>query len=331
VANLVISNVCNAACEYCFAADYLAETRKATSPAFMSLDEYQQYLGFLERAGMHEARLLGGEPTLHPDFAEMVRMARERGLMITVFSHGVMPEADLQCLEALAPSECTVIVNMSARFAHAESAEQAGWKRVEGLKRLGTRAMLGVNIQSPGFDLEPVLRTIAEAGLRKVIRLGMALPGPGAGNRYVHPKQYRRIGSRIVQQAGLAAGAGVCLDFDCGFVRCMFSDEEMEALKQSGVQPEMHCSPILDICAGGEVLHCFSLSDRFKEPYRAQVNASALRRTFLARTQTYRKAGVFRECSACAYKQRNECSGGCLSAAIRRFQPANVKVSVPPA
>jgi organic radical activating enzyme len=329
MANLVVSNVCSASCGYCFANAYLASTRTAAAPAFMSLEEFDCALDFLDRSGIDEARILGGEPTLHPDFPALVRQARRHGKRVVVFTHGGMPEAALQSLLDVPAEECSVIVNVSAVFAGSSEHRRIDEQRRRGLHELGPRAQLGFTIQSPDFDLTEVIRTAAETAVRKVIRLGMALPGPQASNRSVHPKQYRSIGSRIARQAGLAARQGVGLDLDCGFVRCMFSDEEIASLKQNGSQFGWHCSPVLDICPGGEVLHCFSLSDRFKQPFSSQATSASLHAAFDVQTRPYRTAGVFRECSTCAFKIGQECSGGCLSATLRRFQPAAIRVELP--
>ncbi len=331
MANLVVSNICDASCEYCFASSYLKGSHTGMAPAFMSMEEFTACLDFLDRSEIPEVRLLGGEPTLHPQFAELVNMAYQRQKKVIVFSHGAMPEKALQSLEVLSPEQCLVIVNMSAYFPNTSKAQQAEMKRLESLSRLKERAMLGVNIQNPAFDLSAALQIIAETGIRKVIRLGIALPGPNAENHSVHPKQYRLIGSRIAWQARLAAESNVYLDLDCGFVRCMFTDEEINLLQQGGMQPGWHCSPILDICPGGEILHCFSLSNQFKEHLSSQVNASMLRNTFLEQIQPFRKAGIFPECSTCPFKSIGECSGGCLSATLRRFQPTEIHLAIPQA
>ena len=75
---------------YCFAGAYLATSRDQGA-AFIDAAAFEQRLDFLERSGIPEARLIGGEPTLHPAFPDLVAAARSRGLRITVFSHGLMP------------------------------------------------------------------------------------------------------------------------------------------------------------------------------------------------------------------------------------------------
>src|SRR3989338_1928218 len=104
MANLVVSGVCNLKCAYCFAGDYLCAPSDSRAPAFISLDDFEARLDFLDRSGITEIRLIGGEPTLHPRFPELIERARRRAKHILVFSHGLIPERALACLTAFSPA-----------------------------------------------------------------------------------------------------------------------------------------------------------------------------------------------------------------------------------
>lgn len=145
-------------------------------------------------------------------------------------------------------------------------------------------------IQTPGFRPEFLLT-------RKLVRLSMAQPCTPGVDRYVHPNQYRAVATKIVDFAQAAIGEGVGLEFGCGFVRCMFSDRELATLRAAGAGAGWRCDPDLD----GE----------------------------LEGRDCYRRAGVFRECSTCAFKARGECSGGCLGMTVRRFQGVSFALAVP--
>jgi len=54
--------------------------------------DFDKALDFLLRSGIDQARLLGGEPTLHPEFVQLAESALRRGLRLLVFSNGLMPE-----------------------------------------------------------------------------------------------------------------------------------------------------------------------------------------------------------------------------------------------
>jgi hypothetical protein len=328
MANLAISAVCNQTCAYCFTLDHLGPDGEGRrGPDFLLVAAFEERLAFLARSGIQEARLLGGEPSLHPRFPELVERALSAGLRIRVFTNGLLPEPALACLEALTPAECTVMVNVSQPAA--TDGEEAYARRREALRRLGQRALPGLNIYRADFELGFLLPLIADTGCQPAVRLAMAQPCLSGTNEYVHPNQYRAVAARIARFAPVAARAGVTLDFDCGFVRCAFSDEEIETLRAAGALVGWRCNPILDIDLQGQVIHCFPLARLGLLPLTPQADAAALRSAFEACTRPYRQAGVFPECSACPLKASGECPGGCLAATIRRFRHTPFRVQVP--
>jgi uncharacterized Fe-S cluster-containing radical SAM superfamily protein len=319
VTNLVVSSACNRQCTYCFTLDQPGPGRR-----FLSLPAFNARLEFLDRSGIDHVRLLGGEPTLHPRFPELVSRARRAGKAVTIFSNGLMPPPSLACLEALPTQECTVVVNVTP----AGSATTLERQR-QTLRRLGKRAMPGLNLYRT--DLEPgfVLDLVAETGCRPAVRLSMAHPVLSGRNRFIHPGQYRAIAVRIASLARPAAQAGVRLEFDCGFVRCMFSTPEIEALQEAGADVGWRCNPILDLDLEGRALHCLPLAGLVSLAVAPDACASALRSELEALVRPYRQAGVYRECSTCTFKATGECSGGCLAATIRRFRQVPFRLEVP--
>mgnify|MGYP003313974964 CR=1 FL=1 len=66
MANIAILNYCNLKCEYCFADDMIQE--ESTS---IIIEDYQRILEFLSRGPQNYVGIIGGEPTLHPEFIEI--------------------------------------------------------------------------------------------------------------------------------------------------------------------------------------------------------------------------------------------------------------------
>jgi hypothetical protein len=326
VANIVVSNACGMSCPFCFARDELlvrgaAEGRGAgPAPAFISLPEFEERLDFLDRSGIDEARLIGGEPTIHPRFPELIRRARSRGKRIVVFSHGLMPESSLNCLAELPPDECTVIVNASATRSPGGPTEEEETVRRDALAYLGPRALLGLTIDRGDFRIDHLLPLIVETGCRKRIRLGLSQPAASGLNSHLNPKQYPAIGRRIAGFAREAAGAGVSLSFDCGFVRCMFSDSEISDLRAAGADLEWRCSPVLDVDLSGQAFHCFPLAGRLQTRVDPTANAAEMRAALAHSARSHRLAGIYRECSSCSTRAGGGCSGGCLAVTMRRFR-----------
>ncbi len=330
--NLVISALCNQSCAYCFTVDHLGpdrEDRPGKQRHFLPLDRLQERLGFLARSDIDRVRLMGGEPTLHPQFSELVARARAAGKAVTIFSNGLMPAGALACLEALDPQECTVLVNVNEPGPGLNGRTYA--RQRDAIWRLGRRAMLGFNIYRTSFRPEFLLDLIADTKCTPAIRLSMAQPALSGTNRYIHPNQYRAVAIAITRFASLAAEAGVRLEFDCGFVRCMFSAKDLEVLRAANANFGWRCNPILDIDLDGNVLHCYPLARLVTLPLTPTSNAAALRSEFEARLRPYRQAGVFAECSSCSFRITSQCTGGCLAATIRRFRLIPLRVRLPAA
>lgn len=321
--NILVSRTCNQSCAYCFASDYLADSYLEGSQPFLPLEAFDSRLEFLDRSEINQVRLLGGEPTLHPDFPELVHRAHLSHRHLLVFSNGWMPEAALQSLESLSPEECTVVINLSAG-----SNVDCEPARRQVIQRLGLRAQPGYNIYQPSFDLNYLIPLILETGCRRSVRLGLAQPALSASNQYLNPKQYPWVGQRIVQFALQAAREGIKIELDCGFVRCMFSEDDLKILKSIKADMGWHCSPILDIELEGHVFHCFPLSAAWQVELTSSDKASELRTRFSEKFKLYRLAGIYRQCSSCAYKLSQECSGGCLSATMLRFRSQPLHLTI---
>ena len=322
MANISISATCNQDCEYCFAIDHPGDQ---AGGQFMPLALFESCLDFLERSGIEQARLLGGEPTLHPQFAEIVSMAVERHKRLLIFSNGLIPEKALSALEALPSERCMVLINVADPQ---DVPPRVHERRLQVMRRLGGRAIPGFNIYRPDFSLQFIPPLIEEVGCKPVMRLGLAHPCLSANNRHLHPRYYPFVGEKIARFAQRTA-CDVMVEFDCGFVRCMFSEKDYEILKTNGDGLDRRCNPILDVDIEGKALHCYPLANFLSFPLTAESAAAALRQTFEARTAPYRQAGIFAECSTCIFKARRECTGGCLSTTMQRFRRAAFQLQVP--
>ena len=317
MANLSITTACNRDCAYCFART--ARSSVSGDARHMSPALFQRALDFIQRSGIDRARLLGGEPTLHPRFCELFAMARARRLNVLIFSNAMMPEPALRSIEETPVAEVSVLVNLGG----AEAAPEADARRQkEVLRRLGPRVALSVNLDHPGVDPSFTLEWIQEYGLAASVRLGLAHPCLGSANSWLRPRQYRAAGSRLAAFAARCKKRGVSIDWDCGFVPCMFPQGALESLGVRASDVGLRCNPILDVLSDGRVVSCYPLAELHQELLTSDVDAPALRQRFQENFARYRPAGVFPECSTCVLKQQGDCSGGCLAASIQRLRPA---------
>ena len=324
MANISLTATCNRSCSFCFASDTMdAQDR---SGSYMPIDRVDAAFDFLVRSGISEARLLGGEPTLHPSFGAIVEHALARGLRLLVFSGGLIPSTALRALAAVPDSMLSVLLNVIPP-ALGRSSEVARQEAV--FRALGRRVVLGITIESPGTDLWFLLDLIHAFDLGRTVRLGLAHPTLDGANAFLHPRHYPEVGRRVTEFGIRAQAEGVRLSFDCGWVPCMFPEGAMSALGLTAEDVGLRCSPILDLLPDGHFISCYPLAAHAREPLRTDTDASRLRARFSQAQAADRTVMLYRECQTCHWRERGECTGGCLSASLRRMRHRDFSVAVP--
>jgi hypothetical protein len=286
----------------------------------MTRETFAAVLAYLQRSGIKEIRLLGGEPTLYPQFAALLDMVLATVLRPIVFSNGLMPPESLNKLRTIAPGRVRVMVNASALI----EGEPALVEQVrQTLRLLGRRAMLGVNLHTRQPRLDGLLDTIRDLNLIPRLRLGLAHPTLSGTNHSLPVKAYRQVGRHISAFARAAADRGVVLNLDCGFVPCMFAHESLPALDVAVSDCGRRCNPLPDILPDGRAIACYPLADLGAVALDQTTTAVAIRRHFQELLAPYADLGIFPECSTCDLLRAQRCLGGCRAAALRRLVPAS--------
>ena len=322
MANLSITARCNRDCAYCFAMETLDKVDSTVS--HMSLATFERALDFLERSGIEEGRLLGGEPTIHPHFCQMIDRVLERGLRLLIFSGGMIPPKVVDKLAQIPEDQVGLLINVipPGQGHPSELKKQAAVYR-----RLGRRVTLGLNIVTPSVKLDFLLALINEYHLAPWVRLGLAHPILNGANEYLHPRQYPEVGRRVAAFGLRALQRGVRLSFDCGWVPCMFPEGVLEALGTEPDEVGLRCNPILDVLPDGKVVSCYPLATHTTEVLPENHDASWLRKQFETTQQPDRAFMLYQACTTCSWRARGQCTGGCLAGSMRRLRNASFSVS----
>jgi radical SAM protein with 4Fe4S-binding SPASM domain len=82
--SIELTHRCNLHCVHC----YLRAPDENNH--VLSTDQWQKIIDQTADAGCFNLLITGGEPLLHPGFADIYRHAKERGLLVTVFTNGTL-------------------------------------------------------------------------------------------------------------------------------------------------------------------------------------------------------------------------------------------------
>jgi radical S-adenosyl methionine domain-containing protein 2 len=85
--NWHITQRCNYHCKFCFSQHLDQEVT--------SLETADEILRYLRRIGLEKINFVGGEPTLHPLFFEIVKLAKSMGFVVSVVSNGYYLNRDI--------------------------------------------------------------------------------------------------------------------------------------------------------------------------------------------------------------------------------------------
>ncbi|MBO7597470.1 MAG: radical SAM protein [Bacteroidales bacterium] len=73
---------CNANCSNCF-------NRNSRGKSNMDLDKFEKLCVYFKDNSVPKIKIMGGEPTLHPDFAQMMKIAQKHFKGVSVFTNGL--------------------------------------------------------------------------------------------------------------------------------------------------------------------------------------------------------------------------------------------------
>lgn len=132
VCDVSVTNVCNAACDFCgFARDKtLIGPRRHIDP-----DAFAKALPILHRRGIRYITLQGGEPLVHPDIVMLVGEVAAAGMQPAIITNGWFVPRDVESLRAAGLKRLIISI---------DSADLALHEHNRGLDGLGGRIRQGI-------------------------------------------------------------------------------------------------------------------------------------------------------------------------------------------
>jgi radical SAM protein with 4Fe4S-binding SPASM domain len=140
IVGLEITHHCNLQCGFCethgrFMEKPVTETRPYVGGRrTMDLDTVRKLAASLNRIGIGWVELSGkGDPVVHPKLPDIVRILKDAGLSVSMFTNGTVPRADLgRTLVDCGLDRLNVSLNAGSREAYAKVANKDLWERALG-------------------------------------------------------------------------------------------------------------------------------------------------------------------------------------------------------
>ena len=254
--------------------------------------------------------MLGGEPTLHPKFDEIINKFISNEIRINIFTNGIIKKPIIDSIKKYSPEQISLTVNVN------EPSENKAdeWEKILNVfNSLNEYVGLGFNVYKTDFDVKFLAKICYKYKLRKNIRLGLAQQIVSKKNICIHPENYKSVSDKIVELSCECEKYDISLGFDCGFVMCMFTDEQLGILYRNNTNLEFKCGPAIDIDSNLNLWSCFPLSVLFNTKLEQFNNMNEIMDYYLQKLKPLYLNGIYDKCIDCKYLLRNQCAGGCAS------------------
>lgn len=310
MSNIILTTNCNRRCPYCFAKDNIS------NPMQFSVENFIRVIDWLEKDNnaIHRIGFLGGEPTTHPNFFDLLSYTLSKKLNTLIFTNGIIEDPNFyKNILDLArgygvknSSDLSFLVNVNEKKYRSKDEI---YLQDRFLKEFGRVSTLSFNIFEESFDPMFLISLIEQYNLKRNLRIGLAAP-IGNSNKYLEVGHYKTVASKIIKLGIETTKHNIILGLDCGFIKCMFSDEELnqlESIKTDKVT--FDCCQIIDIYPNLEVSNCYPLS-RLK---RLNINDFDSLNDMAENFKDSLKniPHIFNECGDCKFLINKECDGGC--------------------
>ncbi len=318
MSNVLLTDYCNRGCAYCFARSKVEMDSDGSHghAGQITMDRLEIVVDFLKRSRIGTFTALGGEPTLHPDFQEIMDYVYAQGLQVRIFTNGLIDQDKLEYLARADHRRTRLIVNVN----HPSEYSKAQWEAtLRTLETISDVSSLGFNIYRKDFEPDFLIDLTMKHRLIKIIRLGLAQPIYGAGNAYIPITEYGDISQKIVDLARKCDAHDIALDFDCGFTLCMFSESQLGSLYFSGTPFMFTCPSVIDIGTNLDVWHCFPLSTIMNRKLSEFTTRDEIVQYYARRLFRYRSIGAMDGCRRCRHLKRGFCAGGCIAHNLAAF------------
>jgi len=298
--NLILTGRCSSACEYCFTNGALLGD--------LTLKTLAEIMPFVSTFRSRKLNILGGEPSLNPEFIGILQYLLERKYELLVFTNGDIAPPVLTGLMGLTTARLEFVVNRSLEVLRANT--------IKFYRSLGYRTKIGVTIFRANQSVQHLIGEIEEFRLRKAIRIGIALPSyPPFENVHPDPEAYPEISNEIFPFLVECIAKGIKPEFDCGFPHCFFTEEQRALLHEHSAEFVSNCGLIPDILPDRTVIPCFPLGN-FKTIINGESSWINSRITLEGLIAGAKRNHLFEVCGSCRHLNSRQCSMGCAAFAV---------------
>ena len=321
MANIMLTYRCNLKCPYCFANEFVNHSKYD-----ISIENFRKALDFLKTSGNTHIGLIGGEPTIHDKFREILQILADDPSIetVTIYTNGISMDT---CLEFLENKKFSLLINCNSPQ---DIGERQFVKICENLKcvfqipNVWKRVNLGINLYKNELDYTYILDLLTLHNLHRV-RMSVTVPNMDEGKKANSLTYLKSRQDHILRFILDCANRDIAPYFDCNIIpQCVWSDDQKQMiesviskfkLKNTNLRGDhSFCRPVIDILPNLTAVRCFGTSDFTKvaiEDFRCLADLQNYYINLVDCHMTSCMEHV--SCRGCYERKTLRCTAGCMA------------------
>ena len=313
---------CNRSCCYCFAKEKLDAYSNSNTTKYITIENFDKVQKFLQKSNCMTLQLAGGEPTIHPQFEQILLSLIKNGFIVNILSNGLWkPELNEQFTQI-----STLALGFLLNIERPSTYSLSEWSKIEN-NLTALRSRNNVTLSFNIFETEPDYSYIFNLTSKydiKSLRLSFSMPVVFGGkkNSYLDIAEYKNSTKHVMDFVEKAESQGIKTTLDNTVPICMFNAEQLtDLIIKQVIDPTRNfvCKPALDIGPDLSVWRCFGTSKFFNRSLDDFNTIQEVYDYFQRASRLYQfRFYPYDECKKCEYAKKEFCQGGCIGFAAEK-------------
>lgn len=325
MANIFLTRKCNLKCPYCFAEEFVNKENEE-----VTIENCKKIIDFIKKNGNKKFGLIGGEPTLHPNFREILKIIIEdEGIKeITIFTNGLLLD---KYKDIIFNEKFVFLINCNSPSDIGEKQYQKLRENIKLMKKNSKKFTLGINIYKQDMNFDFIFELLKIADMH-TIRISTALPNDEKEQTNDILENFMEMKPALFKFFKECIKNDISPFNDCNsFPECLLTIEDKRILLQLNQIAKKYnvgnainscncCAPVIDILPDLQAVRCFGLSKYIKASINDFKSLDTLNSYFFNKIDLYsRLSFVKKECENCRFRLLDKC-GICYTYKIKSME-----------
>lgn len=312
---LFLTNRCNLDCDYCFTKDY----RKAPVNDF-SLEAIKEVLDFIKSDNVDEVGLEGGEPFLHPQIHDILKLFNESEQIrqVLIFSNGLY---DYSKCEELKSGKFKLLINCNSPKVLKENYQKLE-NNINTLNQIiPEKFIIGINLSGIDFDYSYIFDLLKKSD-KSNVRFSFAT-SEEEKKKIKNPIKYFKTVNEYIDKFYKDCMANDVIPFpSCNSAPiCSLTAEQKKTLLLLFKKAKTHnldslsalyfnkCQPVIDVFPDLTAIRCFGMKDFGSVKLSDFKSYYELKDYFIDKFDNNKKCFINsnKQCKKCDYNLSNSC------------------------